>query len=140
MTPEELTLVSVLSAALIASILGPIILELLKLTIEPKRKERREIEVRYFNMLKSLTGFYESTLDPNQIKTFYDHYRVAWLYAPDEVIESINNFLIAVGGAPRTQTEAEKTTRKMVLEMRRTFRGKTKLKPEQFLFIMPKHE
>ena len=141
MTPEELILVSVLGAALIGSILGPIILELLKLITEPKRKERREIEVRYFNMLKNLTGFYESTLDREQIETFYEHYRVAWLYAPDEVIESINNFLIAVGGAPRTQTEAEKATCRMILEMRRAFKGKTKLKPEQFLFIkVPKHK
>lgn len=140
MTPEELTLVSVLGAALIGSILGPVIIELLKLITEPKRKERRESEVRYFNMLTNLTGFYAGTLDKKQIETFYEHYRVAWLYAPDEVIKSINNFLIAVGGAPTTETGAEKATRKMIFEMRRAFKGKTKLKPEEFLFItVPEH-
>jgi len=141
MTPEWLTLVSVLGAALIGSILGPVIIELLKLRTEPKKKERREIEVRYFNMLKNLTGFYAGTLDKKQIETFYEHYRVAWLYAPDEVIKAINNFLIAVGATPKTETDADRAARNMVFEMRRAFKGKTKLKPKQFLIIgVPEHE
>lgn len=93
-------------------------------------------------MLKNLTGFYEETLDMKKMETFYEHYRVAWLYAPDEVIKSINDFLIAMGDAPKTtETEAEKVTRKMIFEMRRSFKGKTKLKPKDFLFIaVSKHK
>ena len=141
LTPEELTLVSVLSGALIGSILGPIIIELLKLRTEPKRKERYESEVRYQNMLMNLTGFYADTLDKKKIETFYEHYRVAWLYVPDEVIESINDFLIAVGAVPRAETEPDKAARKMILAARRAFKGKTKLKPEQFLIIgVPEHK
>src|SRR3989304_4276752 len=97
MTPEEL--VVVLLVALIGSILGPVILEALKFLIEPKRKERKESEQRYFNMLQNLTGFYTGSLDKKKIDTFYEQYRLAWLYAPDEVIKSINKFIEPAGGA-----------------------------------------
>lgn len=77
MTPEELTLVTALSAALIGSILGPVILELLKLRTDPRRKERNESEIRYYTMLKNLTGFYASTPNREQKEAFYEHYRLA---------------------------------------------------------------
>lgn len=77
MTPEELTLVTALSAALIGSILGPAILELLELRTDPRRKERNESEIRYYTMLKNLTGFYASTPNREQKEAFYEHYRLA---------------------------------------------------------------
>jgi hypothetical protein len=139
MTPEEL--VVVLLVALIGSILGPIIIELIKLRTDPKRKERQENEVRYNNLLKNLTGFIAGTDNKEQIETFYEHYRLAWLYAPDEVIKAINGFLIAVGGAQKPSTESDKASRKMVFEIRKAFKGKTELKPDDFLIIVvPKHQ
>jgi alpha-amylase/alpha-mannosidase (GH57 family) len=131
---EELTLVGVLVAALVGSILGPAIIEYLKLRTEPKRKERQESEERYSQMLKNLTGFISPT-NKNQIDTFYEHYRLAWLYASDEVIKSINNFLNSIGGSQVSPTDADKASRKMIFEMRKAIKGKTDLKPDDFLII-----
>jgi hypothetical protein len=135
MTPEEFALVGILLGALIGSIFGPIVIELLKLRTEPKRKERQESEIRYYNMLQNLTGFM-GIGDKKQIDTFYEHYRIAWLYAPDEVIKSVNNFLISVGGAQPSPSKSDIESRKMIFEMRRAFKGKTSLKPEDFLIII----
>jgi hypothetical protein len=131
---EELTLVGVLVGALVGSILGPAIIEYLKLKTEPKRKERQESEERYNQMLKNFTGFIGNA-DKKQIDTFYENYRLAWLYAPDEVIRSINTFLVSIGGSQLSPAESDKASRKMIFEMRKAFKGKTDLKPDDFLII-----
>lgn len=136
MTPEVLTVIGVLIAALIGSILGPILVEFMRLKIEPKRKEREEIESRYFNMIKNLKGFYTTSLNKDEKRVFQKHYRLAWLYAPDDVIKAINDFLNAVSRPSSVDGERErKATRNMMYEMRKSFRGKTELKAEDFLIL-----
>jgi len=125
--------------ALIAAILGPWIIEYWKWRTEPKRRILQEKEIRYFNLLTNLTGFYEGQYDPTKIEIFYEHYRTAWLYVPDSVIKSINKFFEAQGIQQTELREVEKATCNMIWQMRRDFYGDTSLSPEEFLFIKPKN-
>jgi len=133
---EEISITIPIIVALIAAIIGPWIIEYWKWKNEPRRRILHESEVRYFNLLTNLIGFYENH-DPKKIAQFYEHYRTAWLYAPDEVIEAVNRFFKAQGVQQAELREVEKATCNMVWEMRRAFYGDTKLTPESFLFIKP---
>lgn len=122
--------------ALITAILGPCVIEYYKWRNEPKRKVLHEGEVRYFSMLKNASGFFEPP-DPNKIDEFYEHYRAAWLYVPDQVIKSINRFYETYIGV-QEKGEKEEAMSNMILEMRRAFYGNTDLTLKDFLFIKAK--
>lgn len=122
--------------ALITAILGPWIIEYYKLRNEPKRRILHEGEVRYFGMLKNASGFFDPS-DPNKLEEFYEHYRTAWLYVPDQVIKSINE-LYETYIDIQEKDEKKEAMSKMIWEMRRAFYGNTDLKPEDFLFIIVK--
>jgi hypothetical protein len=122
--------------ALITAILGPWIIEYYKWRNEPKRRILHEGEVRYFGMLKNASGFFDPS-DPNKLEEFYEHYRTAWLYVPDQVIKSINEFYETYIGI-QEKDEKKEAMSKMIWEMRRAFYGNTDLKPADFLFIIVK--
>lgn len=134
--PEIWGLINVAIGALIIAIIGPTTLELMRVHYsEKKRVEHHEKEVRYKHMLIDLIGFYSGKVNREKIEEFCEHYRHAWLYSSDEAIKRINAFLIASGAVQQEIGEKEKSAQKMVLEMRQDFRGKTKLTPEDFLFV-----
>ena len=122
--------------ALITAILGPWIIEYYKWRNEPKRRILHEGEVRYFGMLKNVSGFFDPP-DPNKLEEFYEHYRTAWLYVPDQVIKSINE-LYKKYIVIQEKDEKKEAMSKMIWEMRRAFYGNTDLKPEDYLFIIVK--
>jgi hypothetical protein len=75
--------------------------------------------------------------DRNKIEEFYEHYRTAWLYVPDDVICLINRFFITTGYQKRELDEADKAACNLVWQMRKDFYGDTKLNPEEFLILKP---
>ena len=119
--------------ALITAILGPWIIEAYKWRTEPKRRILHESEVTYFGMLENVSGFF-SPSDPNKLEEFNEHYRTAWLYVPDQVIMSINEFYKKYVTI-QEKDEIEEAMSKMILEMRRDFYRNTDLKSEDFLSI-----
>jgi hypothetical protein len=119
--------------ALITAILGPWITEYYKWHNEPKRTILHESEVRYYGMLKNVSGFFSSR-DPDKLEEFYEHYSTAWLYAPDQVIRSINE-LYKKYIPIQEKDEKEVAMGTMIWEMRRAFYGNTDLEPKDFLFI-----
>jgi hypothetical protein len=128
---------SAIFGAIVGSIAGPIISN----WYEDKRKlravERHETHVRYSDMIGNIPSFFAGARDPEGIKKFTDAYRRAWLYVSDEVIESINGFLISAGGVQGQETKADKDLRNMIWTMRKDFKKDTKLKREQFLIVSP---
>lgn len=134
MTGEESALFFGVILALITAIIGPITIDYLRFRAELKKKEHDEIESRYINMIKDQTAFYISMNDEKKKEDFLENYRLAWLYAPDEVIIAMNGFLKALGATP-DGSKLEKTLQQMVLATRKAFRGKTLLKAEDYLVV-----
>jgi hypothetical protein len=88
--------------------------------------------------LTNVGGFRVARPDVDKKERFYEEYRQLWLYASDETIRSINNFWIATGATPPSELKlapADVATCQMILQLRRDFYGKTKLKPQEFLII-----
>jgi len=144
-TSEIIALVSILASAavvifttLFTTVLGPRFQESSRRKSEKELRVWRQNEERFFNMLTFLEGFYVGSLDEEGARIakrkFVEAYRQIWLYSPDEVIEKINDFLIASGCKPASETPQNKTAQEMVLWMRKTIYGDTRLEPEQFLF------
>jgi len=134
---EGLSIMIPVVVALIAAIIGPWIIEYWKWRSEPKNRILHESEVRYFTLLTNLEGFFENH-DPKKIAQFYEHYRTAWLYAPDEVIKAINRFFEAQGVRHTKLSEADEAACNMVWQMRKAFYRNTKLRPEEFLIVKPR--
>lgn len=132
--------VAVLGSSLLASILGNLLVQFYRIRADIKQRVRAQMEERFFNMLTLIKAFRQSTLDPKGIDEFYDAYRHIWLYAPDDVIRSINNFFRRIGAEKQEITDADKTAAEMVLAMRKAYYGKTKLKSEDFLIITPRKD
>jgi len=128
------SLMNPIAVALIAAIIGPWIIEYWKWRNEPIRRILHEKEVRYFTLLTDIEGFIGNR-DVKKIAKFYEHYRTAWLYAPDEVINAINNFFKATGFQDKEISEANKVAGNMVWQMRKDFYGDTKLTAEEFLIL-----
>ena len=93
--------------------------------------------MRYFNLLTKLGGFI-GEMDTNKMLDFFQHYRTAWLYVPDEVIIAINEFFDAIGAHYEPSTDTDEKTSYMVWKMRKDFYGPTTLKPEDFHIVRPK--
>ena len=94
-------------------------------------------EVRYFTLLTNIEGFIGKS-DSKKVAEFYEHYRTAWLYAPDEVIFAINKFFKAVGAQNTELIDTDIMAGNMVWEMRKDFYRDTTLTAEDFLIISPK--
>jgi len=128
--------ITALTAALLASIFGPLVL---KLWAEPKAVREQKARTCYEVFIENLDGLYTSTLSEEKIAEVCLQYRMAWLYAKDEVVESLNNFL----QSEKLQVEspkAESTEWKLgaaVLEMRKRNLWRTRLTPADYLLATP---
>jgi len=56
------------------------------------QNEFQRKEALYRELLRALTGFYRDGTD-SAVALFLEHVRLAWLYAPDEVIHRLYAFL-----------------------------------------------
>jgi hypothetical protein len=137
MADEILVGLSAIFGAMMGSIIGPIIQNWLSWKQKQREVEWHQIHVRYSDMIGSVPAFHSGRNDPEGVKKFTAAYRLAWLYVPDEVIVSINNFLVSAGAGQREESEADKNLRNMIWNMRKALKKKTKLKQEQFLIVGP---
>ena len=130
---------NVVIGALIIAVLGPITLELMRVHYSKKKHvEHREKEVRYKHMLIDLVGFHSERMNRGEDRRFLYTLQARLAMSSDEAIKRINVFLTALGAVQQEIGEKEKNTQIMFLEMRRDFKGKTKLTPEDFLFVRAK--
>ena len=84
-------------------------------------------EERYLGFLDSLTGFYVGSESSKKKTEFIHHWRLAWLYCPDNVIRLGNSFLetVMVKKEKSSDEEKEAALAAFVLEVRRDLVGKT---------------
>jgi len=62
--------------------------------VERAQKEYQRKEQLYREMLKSIAVFYKGANQSAGASSFLEQYRLAWLYAPDDVIRAIEKFLL----------------------------------------------
>lgn len=62
--------------------------------VQRAQNEYQRKEQLYREMLKSMAVFYTGGAQPVGAGPFLEQYRLAWLYAPDDVIRAIEAFLI----------------------------------------------
>ena len=130
-------LITILSSSLLASILGPLFLEIYRSYSKKVERKFLQMEERFFSLLTTLSAFRVEYIDPKKIEEFNEAYRQIWLYAPDEAIIAINKFFEALGAKKEDLTYADHKAVEMVLELRKQYYGKTNLQPENFMIISP---
>lgn len=57
------------------------------------QNEYQRKEQLYGAMLKSMSVFYKGSGQGGDVRLFLEQYRLAWLYAPDDVIQALRSFL-----------------------------------------------
>lgn len=105
---------------------GGLIMWLLNQHSKWKWEKRIRKEERYLGFLDSLTGFYVESESSEKKTEFIRHWRLAWLYCPDDVIRLGSRFLDTVKEKKEKSTNEDKETAlaNLVLELRRDFLGK----------------
>jgi hypothetical protein len=136
MIDEILVVLGAISGAIIGSIIGPIISNWYQVRQEQRRVERQEVHVIYSDIIDNIAAFYSGSENSEGVKKFSNAYRRAWLYVPDEVIESVNKFIVSIGGTQKEESELDKNLRNLMWNMRKDYKKETKLKQEQFLIIV----
>lgn len=124
-----------LASALLGSLIGPWVKALwVDPKVEAKQKMRDNFQVF---MMMSLEGFFQRSSDDGKIREVCEQYRMAWLYASDSVIKTINSWLKSQRVIPPSKDSAEWATASMVLQMRKEVYGKTDLREEDFFLVSP---
>lgn len=114
--------IAVVVAALIASTIG-VLGYVIKGYMDRKARDRREREKRYIQMLKTLKGFYVGSQNSQLVQEFVDVLNESYLYASDDVIKAVNDFLFAVKvGVPSSDADREKAFQRLILTIRRDLR------------------
>ena len=96
-----------------------------------ERRKRRDEEYvrkeeRYRALLSSLRGFYAEAEDPSLKQEFANQYGLCWLYCPDDVIGTLNAFLILMKeGAQATNEQKTAALAKLIGTIRRDLLSKT---------------
>lgn len=120
------------------SLFGPIITKRLDINSDKELKKYYNKQEQMSKILGSLAGFRSGLTDPDMQETSYEAYRQLWLYAPDEVIRSINEFYFSTGARRVSDdelSEADKALSGMILQLRKNIYGKTELKRTDYLII-----
>ncbi|MEO5797176.1 MAG: hypothetical protein ABIP34_20295 [Rhodoferax sp.] len=108
-------------------------------TSRAKRDESilRFKEEKYSKLLIKLQGFVGSTTSAQLKRDFFEEQYQSWLYASDEVVESINSLIELVisnkGAAPEAET-GRKAVGEIVLAMRRDLLKTTALTHKAFRY------
>jgi len=87
-------------------------------------------EEKYAKLLVKLQGFVGLTTSGQLKKEFFEEQYQAWLYASDEVVDSLNKMVqlvIKAQGAAPDPEAGRKAVGEIVLSMRRDLLGKTNL-------------
>ena len=106
-----------------------------------KEANRFKNEEEIYNVLaQDIEAFYGSVQDQDDIfdlkSEFIDNYRLLWLYAPDEIIKSVNEFLIQSGGSQPSESPQTRAFRESILGMRKRMIKNTSLEPSDFLIVI----
>ena len=108
-------------------------------TIRVKKSENmiKFKEEKYANLLIHLQGFVGKTISGNTKKKFFEEQYKSWLYASDDVVQSINDLVKLLieerGNMPNPQ-KGRKVVGNIVLQMRKDLLGKTELKENDFRY------
>lgn len=128
------TAIAALAAAVLGSIIGPWIQTL---WIEPRAKTNQKMLDGFQVFITNIEGFYQGSIDEKKIREVCLQYRMAWLYASDNVIKAINQWFTAQGSKSPTEGSLEWTTALMVSQMRREVHPKTTLRASDYLTPYP---
>jgi len=113
---------------------------------ERRRREWEEYlrkEERYRELLRTLTGFYADTGDPEVRRQFLEEYKRCWLYCGDDVIKAANFAMEGlVENTPLHNDERLRRIGLLVIAirrdlLRRTLTRRTTLTPADFSHIRP---
>ena len=101
------------------------------------KKNRKEAifkfkEEKYTNIILALQGFVNGTTDGKMKEKLFNEKYKTWLYAPDDVIKAIDDFIDFV--REHHGEDGEEHLGKVVLEMRKDLLGKSKLSPKDIKF------
>ena len=141
-TSEIIALTSILSSLIIALFtlfIGPIVQERVRIKREKDMRLWLQKEERFFNMLSLLSSF---SIDAGGVKSiddqrrFLEAYRHLWLYAPDEIIHKVNDFLLESGYTYAKYTAEEVTAAEIIYSMRKAIYGDTKLTRKDVFLAM----
>ena len=94
-------------------------------------------EEKYANLLIHLQGFVGKTTSGDTKKRFFEEQYKSWLYASDDVVQSINDLvelLIEERGNTPDPKKGRKVVGNIVLQMRKDLLGKTELKENDFRY------
>jgi len=132
MDAPTLTALVALASALLGSIVGPLIKSLcVDPTVEAGKKMRDNFQV----LLTNLEGFSHIPVDQKKISEICLQYRMAWLYASDEVIRAINGWLQHLKVPPPSKDTVEWAAAVMILQMRKEIYKNTSLQEKDFLLL-----
>lgn len=136
----EQLLLAILGSSLLASIFGNLVIELYRTHTRKTERKYTQLEERCFSLLTNVIGLRRGYYDIEAADKFNEAYRQLWLYAPDNVILAINNFINLIRQKDlyktHVDTERERAFGNMVLTIRKYYYGKTKLTAENFLLIL----
>jgi hypothetical protein len=129
----EIAFVPILSAAI-----GALLVYLFSSAQKRDESIIRFKEEKYAKLLVRLQGFVGATTSARLKKEFFEEQYQSWLYASDEVVESLNamvRFVIESRGAVPDPEAGRKAVGNIVLAMRRDLLRKTDLDYTAFRYI-----
>ncbi len=108
-------------------------------TLKAKKSENilKFKEEKYANLLIHLQGFVGETTSGETKKRFFEEQYKSWLYASDDVVQSMNDLvklLIKERGNTPDPQKGRKVVGNIVLQMRKDLLGKTELKENDFKY------
>ncbi|MFA4833555.1 MAG: hypothetical protein WC619_01755 [Patescibacteria group bacterium] len=108
-------------------------------TLRAKKNENilKFKEEKYANLLILLQGFVGNTTSGELKKKFFEEQYKSWLYASDDVVESVNDLvklLIEERGKTPDSKRGRDVVGNIVLQMRKDLLGKTKLENNDFWY------
>ena len=121
-----------LFSAFLGSVLGPLVQKWL---VDPialrQQKERNCYEV----FLRDIEEIYKDQPEEEKVKEICKQYRMAWLYADDPIIESLNAFFRSEKFRLKSLKEAspDRQFGAVILEMRKRNLKRTHLTPNDYL-------
>lgn len=89
-------------------------------------------EEKYTNIILALQGFVNGTTDGKMKESLFTEKYKTWLYAPDNVIKAIDDFIDFV--REHHGEDGKEHLGKIVLEMRKDLLGRSKLSTEDIKF------
>ncbi len=132
----EQTAIIALVAAFLGSILGPWVQ---KLWVEPYALRKQKARNCYEVFVQKVAGLYDQSLSHAAATELCAQYRMAWLYANDAVVRSMNQLLQSMKkplSAP-SRDSPEWHLGAAILEMRKQNMLCTQLKPSDYLLVTP---